>query len=229
MTRKRVAVLAVTTLVLAAVMTTATWALSRTHGPRPGTMMSGRANSATVRGTGFMSGTGMMGGSGMMGGYGVAGNGRRVGSLDGARARAQVFAERLGLRVGEIMQFTNGFYAEIVTADDQGATEVLVNSANGAVSVEPGPAMMWNTRYGMQVTGGSTDSVSPEQARSIAQQWLERSKPGLSAGQPEVFPGYVTIDTARSGKTVGMMSVNTSTGTVWYHTWHGSFVAASEG
>ena len=57
MTRKRVAVLAVTTLVLAAVMTTATWALSRTHGPRPGTMMSGRANTATVRGTGFMSGT----------------------------------------------------------------------------------------------------------------------------------------------------------------------------
>ena len=123
MTRKRVAVLAVTTLVLAAVMTTATWALSRTHGPRPGTMMSGRANSATVRGTGFMSGTGMMGGSGMMGGYGVAGNGRRVGSLDGARARAQVFAERLGLRVGEVMQFTNGFYAEIVKV---GRTSVTV-------------------------------------------------------------------------------------------------------
>jgi hypothetical protein len=203
MNRRRIVVLATVTLGLAAVMTTTTWALARTAGPSlgPGTMM---------------------------GGYGLAGDGRRIDSLDAARARAQLYADRLGLRVGEVMRFSNGFYAEIVTTDDQGATEVLINQDNGGVGVEPGPAMMWNTRYGMHPAAGPA-TISADQAQGIAQQWLDRAKPGLRAGQPEVFPGYVTIDTTRDSSTVGMMSVNTSTGAVWYHTWHGDFVAASEG
>jgi hypothetical protein len=29
----------------------------------------------------------------------------------------------------------------------------------------------------------------------------------------------------KDGKIVGMMSVNALNGAVWYHTWHGTFVA----
>jgi hypothetical protein len=36
------------------------------------------------------------------------------------------------------------------------------------------------------------------------------------------------VETLRDGKIAGMMSVNAYTGAVFYHTWHGSFVAVSE-
>jgi hypothetical protein len=32
----------------------------------------------------------------------------------------------------------------------------------------------------------------------------------------------------RAGKISGMLSVNASTGQVWYHTWHGTYTATSQ-
>jgi hypothetical protein len=218
MTAKRFALVAVVSAVLAALLTTAMWAASRSA--TPGTMM----------GNGY-GGPGMMGGgygAGMMGGYSLPGDGRRVDSLDGARQRAQAFADTLGLRVGEVMQFSNGFYAELNTVDGHGATEVLVNP-DGSVRLEYGPAMMWNTSYGMHRGVSSGEArISPAEAQAAAQRWLDDQRPGLSAAEPEVFPGYVTLHTLRDGKITGMMSVNTATGAVWYHTWHGQYLAVSE-
>ena len=87
-------------------------------------------------------------GSGMMG-YSASGAGEAVRDLAGAQRQAQRFADQLGLRVGEVMRFTNNYYAELVEKNDRLATEVLVEPASGAVYLEYGPAMMWNTRYGM--------------------------------------------------------------------------------
>jgi len=72
-----------------------------------------------------------------------------VRTLSAARSDAQRFAGRLGLRVDEVLRFERNFYAKLVDGNGSGATEVLVDSASGVVSVEYGPAMMWNTRYGM--------------------------------------------------------------------------------
>ena len=94
-------------------------------------------------------------GPGMMG-YASGGSGEPVNGLVDAKQQAQRFADRLDLRVGEVMQFENNYYAELVGADGTLATEVLVNPATGAVWLEYGPAMMWNTRYGMM--GGSLGS-----------------------------------------------------------------------
>jgi hypothetical protein len=74
-----------------------------------------------------------------------------VADLGEARERAQAFADRLDLRVGEVMQFERNYYAELLERDGDRATEVLVNPTTGAVWIEYGPAMMWNTRYGMMV------------------------------------------------------------------------------
>jgi len=87
-------------------------------------------------------------GSGMMG-YSASGSGEPVRDLAGAKRQAQRFADELGLRVGEVMRFTNNYYAELVEENGRLATEVLVEPASGAVYLEYGPAMMWNTRYGM--------------------------------------------------------------------------------
>jgi hypothetical protein len=72
-----------------------------------------------------------------------------VRTLAGARADAQKFADRLGLRVDEVLRFADNYYAKLVDSQGNGATEVLVDPATGLVSIEYGPAMMWNTRYGM--------------------------------------------------------------------------------
>jgi hypothetical protein len=42
------------------------------------------------------------------------------------------------------------------------------------------------------------------------------------------FYGYFTFDAHRDGRPFGMLSVNAHTGQVWYHTWHGAFVAEKE-
>ncbi len=87
-------------------------------------------------------------GSGMMG-YSASGAGEPVRDLAGAKRQAGRFADQLGLRVGEVMRFTNNYYAELVEKNGRLATEVLVEPTSGAVYLEYGPAMMWNTRYGM--------------------------------------------------------------------------------
>jgi hypothetical protein len=228
--RRRFALAAVTTVVLAGLLTTATWALTRHSlngpGPRYGAGMMG--GQPMMGGAGVAPGRGMMGGQGMMGGLGLPGDGRSVTSIADARQRAQLFADRLGLKVGEVMQFSNGFYAEIDRSDATHATEVLIDPAGGGVNLEYGPAMMWNTEYGMHSLAGST-TLSPPDAQATAQRWLDVQRPGLTAGNPEQFPGYVTLHTMRDGNIVGMMSVNLYTGAVWYHTWHGTFVAMDEG
>jgi hypothetical protein len=227
MTRRRIA-LAVLVTALAAAVTGGVWASTRTAGRPMGGMMT------TGYGEHMMGGAGMMGRTGyagMMGGaYRLAGDGRRVESLEAARQRAKVFADRLGLRAGEVMSFSNGFYVELVTADRQGATEVLVDPADGSVSVEVGPAMMWNTTYGMHpgVAAGAP-LVSAAEVTTAAQRWLDDQRPGLTVSDPQRFPGYWTLHTVRGGKIVGMMSVNAFTGVVWYHTSHGQFIAMSEG
>ena len=180
-------------------------------------------------------GTGMMGAGGGMawgtdGTYGLAGDGRPVTTMEAAKARAQAFADQLGgLHAGEVMRFSNGYYSELLTSDGTGATEVLIDPSTGAVSIEYGPAMMWNTRYGMHATTATATRVSATQATRDAQQWIDAQRPGLTTGAPEAFPGYYTLDTLRDGRTVGMLSVNAITGAVWYHTWHGTYLSTLGG
>ena len=71
--------------------------------------------------------------------------------------------------------------------------------------------------------------MNPEQARKIAEAYLSRVSPGTKAEKPERFYGYYTIDTEKGSKTVGMLSVNGYSGEVWYHSWHGPFIAKQEG
>ncbi len=55
------------------------------------------------------------------------------------------------------MRFERNYYVELVDKQGRPATEVLVDPPTGVVSLEYGPAMMWNTRYGM--AGGHAGMV----------------------------------------------------------------------
>ncbi|TLQ44696.1 hypothetical protein FEF34_17775 [Streptomyces marianii] len=147
-----------------------------------------------------------------------------------AEQAAQRFADRWNLRVGEVMRFSDGYYAQLLDSRGRGATEVLIDPGGGTVHREFGPAMMWNTAYGMMARPVETGSrtIEPGRAVRIADQWLGEHRPGLRAAEPTAFPGYYTLHTLRGDRITGMLSVNSSTGQVWYHTWHGEFLGTSE-
>jgi hypothetical protein len=176
------------------------------------------------------SGSGMMGGAaGMMGRVWLAGNGAAVGSIPAARERAATAASPAGLHPGEVIWFDNGFYVELKDSAGASATEVIVDPVAGTVFTEPGPAMMWNTRYGMHGAIGVAPSISAQRAQQIAMQWLDANLSGRTAQPADSYPGYYTMETTATNGTInGMLSVNAATGQVWYHSWHGHFIAKDD-
>jgi hypothetical protein len=80
-----------------------------------------------------------------------------VGSLAVARVAFEQAVQSYGnpdLEVAEDMEFTNNHYAE-VKEKNAGirAMELLINRPGSQVYPEPGPNMMWNTKYGMMAGG----------------------------------------------------------------------------
>ncbi len=171
-----------------------------------------------------------------------------VGSIDQAIGVAQSYLASLDtpdLALAEIMQFTNHFYG--VAQEESsgiGAFEFLIDSVTGSVHPEPGPNMMWNTKYGHMAGWGQMGGmmggyafqeptaempVGPEQARVQAQQFLGSYMPGLTVDdEVDTFYGYHTIHVLQDGQTYGMLSVNGVSGQVWYHSWHGQFLGMTE-
>ena len=136
------------------------------------------------------------------------------------------------------MEFTENFYAEVEEKSSGiHAFEILIDRYTGAVYPEPGPNMMWNTRYGHMgnMMGGwgsrqaGPTSMTSDQALDFAQEWLDQYLPGTSAAEKaDTFYGYYTIHVLKNGQVYGMLGVNGYTGEVWYHSWHGAFIGMKE-
>lgn len=184
---------------------------------------------------GRMTGWSIVAPSGMMGRVFNAGSGD-IG-IDRAVKIAQDVAASYpsgGLASDEVIEFTNNYYASIrEKGTGIGAFEILIDRASGQVTREPGPDMMWNTKYGMMrgglmggfgVAGTGPTTMTSDKARDIAQGWLDGNESGATANSPDPFYGYYTVDFERGGRLVGMLSVNGYSGQVWYHNWHSSFI-----
>lgn len=204
---------------------------------------------------GYTSGApGITGGYGMMGGYGSSEAAQdHPLTITEARQAVEATISAWGysdLKVGEVMIFDNGAYAEVEDpATGIGAFEVLVDPITRSVYLEYGPAMMWNVEYGMMggrtrgMVGGmmgagfrgqpnpfnpASARVSAFEAVDIAQSYLDNYSPGLRVDEKaDAFPGYYTLHTLDDDEVAGMLSVNAFTGQVWYHTWHGQFMEMS--
>jgi hypothetical protein len=158
-----------------------------------------------------------------------------------------------GFKVVEVMAFANNDYVAVHDANGKPAFELLTNLKTNWLMEEP-PSMMWNTHYGATgdfgsrvspMMGGSMMSggwnswygagagkvSTTHNAVAIANTWLAKASPGervaSDAGGTAMgkFPGYYSFDTTVNGTTRGMLSLNASTGAVWYHGWHGAFLA----
>jgi hypothetical protein len=193
------------------------------------------------RGYGMM-GPGMMGGRGGYGGMmGPNGGWQQSQPLDKpltletADDRVMEALEAWGysdLELEEVVQYSWNFYALVKEkSTGKGALELLVDPRTGTVSLEPGPGMMWNTRYGRMYWGGpsAAGTVSADEAKRIAREWLiARGDATTWDFEVTEMPGYFTVHLEKGGRMEAMLGVNAFTGAVWYHTWHGTYVAAKE-
>ena len=168
-------------------------------------------------------------------------------SLDRAVELATQYVVSIGngdLDVREVMQFEKNFYFIVYEkSTGTGAFEMLIDLYGSWIRPEPGSNMIWNTKYGMMDGMGMNDMmrgykrrnaptanmpVTPEQAQKIATEFLKSYPAGVTTEEPDVFYGYYTIHLLKDGQVYGMLSVNGYTGQVWYHNWHGAFVAMRE-
>lgn len=183
-------------------------------------------------------------GSGMMGAWTPPEDLQPSGStltLDEATAVAEAYIARWDseqvLKLGEVMAFSNHFYAQAVEAETgRGAFEFLIDPQTAVVVGEPGPNMMWNLRYGTTMMMGAglwqppaveerEMSVTVEQAQEYAQAYLDEVLPGATVDdEADAFYGYYTLHILQDGEVIGMLSVNGYSGQVWLHHWHGDFV-----
>jgi hypothetical protein len=162
-----------------------------------------------------------------------------------------------GFKVAEVMAFTNNDYVAVHDKSGKPAFELLTDLNTNWLMEEP-PSMMWNTRYGAMGDSGSRVSpmlggsmmgngwnswsgsgagkvTTMAKAVAVANAWLAANHPGESVPADAVhemsmghFPGYYSFDTTYKGKTYGMLSINATSGIVWYHGWHGTFLAEHE-
>jgi hypothetical protein len=178
-------------------------------------------------------------------------------TMDQAKSIAQQYLASSGnpnLAIKKIMEFQYNFHIIYYEKDTgHGAFEMLIwkqspaqgmmgggmmgwNEAPGEIVPEPGPNMMWNTKYssmrnGMMGYGSQVSSamtVTEDQAQRFAQAYLNASFQNAETEMATQFYGYYTFDFTVNGKIAGMLSVNGFTGEVWYHSWHGNFIQEVE-
>jgi hypothetical protein len=202
---------------------------------------------------------GMMGWGPMGGAWQYAPPGAKVLSIEQISASVVNYLKATWgrqLKLTEVMEFNNHFYAEVEEAETGiHAFELLVNKYSGAIIPEPGPNMMWNTKYGHMGVGmmggmmmggpywgwrgrrgyrnwpdvNKEMPIPPEKARQYAQEFLSVWLPGTAVSDDaDTFYGYYTIHVLKDGKIYGMLGVNGYTGSVWYHQWHGTFLQMKE-
>jgi hypothetical protein len=93
--------------------------------------------------------------------------------------------------------------------DDRPQLEQLVGSGGGTITT----------------TAGAVAAADRCLAEASPGEQVASDAGGSAMGK---FPGYFSFDTTRAGKTAGMVSVDADTGAVWYHAWHGRFLAEQE-
>jgi len=157
------------------------------------------------------------------------------------------------LGIATMQEYSNMYYAQIVEQNNEtGAFELSVNKTTGVVTPMQGPTMMWDTKYGVTESGimgyltssGAANgmmgsggmmtwlrgtpttnmAISMQQAKTIAQQYLDANLTGTTVGQITTYYGYYTMQVLKDGKPVGMMGIYGTTGQVTYYTWMGTYM-----
>lgn len=167
-------------------------------------------------------------------------------TMDDAILVAQAYMmsrNQTNLALDEIEEWEYNFYVVVKEASPSTykAYQLVIDKWTGSVMREPGPNMLWNWKYcgGNMGMGGMCGNqgavnVNASQATVAANDFLKqrfgRYRAMVVSGAPDLFYGYYTFDVkeVKSGIKFGMLSVNMTTGQIWYHTWHGRFLNGRE-
>jgi hypothetical protein len=85
---------------------------------------------------------------------------------------------------------------------------------------------MMDEQFGDEVSAEMP--VTADEAVRVAQEYLDVFLPGAEADEhADAFYGYYTLHINRDGKTIGMLSVNGYSRSVFLHTWHGDLIEMS--
>jgi len=135
---------------------------------------------------------------------------------------AFIDASNSNLQISELWEYGTVYKAELSDANGNKAFDLLADKFTGAVSPEMGLSMMRNASYGKGLYRDSTFrknlTLTPEQAQTEAQAFIENNGLEYTIGAPEIYPGYYKFHTAdASGYGMDIM-VNGYNGRIWMHT-----------
>ncbi|HSB04367.1 MAG TPA: hypothetical protein VLK23_04175 [Thermodesulfobacteriota bacterium] len=199
-------------------------------GPGPGPMPGPNPGP----GWGHMGGglsSGMVGAGGMI--QGMMGNTVSHGYLDvfnpidtpdDARAAIEAFigASNSSLQISELWEYGTVYKAELSDTNGAKAFDLIADKFTGVVMPEMGMSMMLNASYGKGLYKTSTFArnltITPDQAKDYAQNFVDNNRLGYILGTPETYPGYYKFHTT-SGGAFGMdIMVNGYNGEIWMNT-----------
>jgi hypothetical protein len=105
-----------------------------------------------------------------------------------------------------------------------------VMSGSGGMMGEQGGMMAEPDDYMSGYLSRDTvgEPLSGEEALELAHDFLDKVLPGAEAEDPHPFYGYYTLHVEEDGEITGMLSVNSYSGAVWYHSWHGTYIGSLE-
>jgi len=137
------------------------------------------------------------------------------------------------LVVDSVAAYDDAFYALVKEkASGKPALEAFVEPVYGTVSAGRGPESGWNTKFGRSLMWPlpSGKAITADQAKNLAQQWLDRSRDRTAYELKVVeLPGYFSVQLLDKGKLSGLMAVNAYTSQVWYRGMRGGRFAVTDG
>jgi hypothetical protein len=100
---------------------------------------------------------------------------------DVAMKNMENFSRQYGsnTEIDDVMAFSSNYYGVVKdTASGQDIAEILVDRYSGSTYPEPGPNMMWNTRYGAGRVQNGSSSYDLAGAKKLAEGFLTGYLPG---------------------------------------------------
>ncbi len=145
-------------------------------------------------------------------------------SADQARAAIQAFitASNSSLQISDLWEYGTVYKAELMDTTGAMAFDLVADKFTGVVMPEMGMSMMLNASYGKGIykttSFGRTLKITPSQAMSNAQAFVDRNGLGYTLDSPQTYPGYYKFHTTSNGSPGLDIMVNGYNGEIWMNT-----------
>jgi hypothetical protein len=148
-----------------------------------------------------------------------------------ARQVIQSFIDSLNsnLQISELWEYETAYVAELSDTNGAKALDLVADKFTGVVMPEMGFSMMMNASYGRSLYRmsrfGRNLNLTPDQATTIAENFITDTSLGYVLGTPETYPRYYKFHTTLGGNFSMDLMVNGYNGGIWMNTLLGAPIA----